>query len=100
MENLCPCCEKHCPQNDLHCHRGKDHFGVNDDTKIHRSDHLKNPEEKSLMLLRKCGHFLHHNAGHDGSTDSLMNVLTAEERKTLEKLLEKCLNNWNNQSRY
>ncbi len=27
MEEFCPCCSHHCPVNDLHCGRGREHFG-------------------------------------------------------------------------
>ena len=50
-------------------------------------------EEKLIVLLRRCGHFLHHSAGTE-DTASLLNALTTEERATLEGLLEKCLAHW------
>ena len=52
------------------------------------------PDEKLLVLLRKCGHFLHHSVGRDGDTAPLLRALTPEEKLILETLLEKCLKSW------
>lgn len=90
MENNCPCCKNHCPQDDLRCPRGREYFGIRNES----DRHPENPEEKTIVLLRKCGHFLHHNAGHDSNPARLLQALTEDERTTLESLLEKCLNNW------
>lgn len=96
MDSTCPCCEKHCPQNYLSCHRGLEYFKIKEDGHRHHSDIPVNSEEKIIILLRKCGHFLHHNVGRDENVEPLLNALTSEERKTLEMLLEKCLYNWQN----
>lgn len=77
-ENTCPCCGRHCPQDDLHCSRGRAYFGLEEAP----------AEDGVLMLLRKCGHLLHH--GGVQSTD----VLTAEEKTVLEGLLQKLLDSW------
>lgn len=89
MEKNCPCCGKHCPVDHLSCPTGRAHFGIREE------ERPVNPEEKMILLLRKCGHFLHHSAGNGGDTAALTNALTPEERTTLETLLEKCLASWN-----
>ena len=51
---------------------------------------------RTIVALRKCGHFLHHTANRASGIDeeTLLSVLTDEERETLASLLEKCLDNW------
>lgn len=88
MGKNCPCCERHCDQSSLQCPRGEAHFGMS------REDHPEGREENVIILLRKCGHFLHHNAGHDADVSRLENVLTEEEKSVLKTLLKKCLNGW------
>lgn len=95
MENVCPCCENHCPPDHLRCRRGKEYFGKAEGA----PNRPQQPEEKTVLLLRKCGHFLHHSAGGDGQSASLQNALSPEERETLENLLEKCLNYWQNSAK-
>lgn len=96
MENICPCCDNHCPADNLRCRRGREHFGIKDEGAGHHEHRPMHPEEKIIVLLRKCGHYLHHNAGRGGDTAPLLNALTADERNTLEVLLEKCLESWEN----
>ena len=55
----------------------------------------KNSDEKMIILLRRCGHFLHHNVDRNRDIAPLVEALSAEERTTLEALLEKCLEHWN-----
>lgn len=98
MNKTCPCCEKHCPVNKLSCPRGKAHFGVSDKDFAHHTNLSENPEEKMIVLLRRCGHFLHHNVGRGENVSPLVNALTPDERAQLEALLEKCLDRWQNLS--
>ncbi|MGN0572261.1 MAG: hypothetical protein ACI4K9_08790 [Candidatus Fimenecus sp.] len=93
MEKTCPCCEKHCFQNQLRCRRGREHFGIIP-SKIDMPNHADVADEKGIVLLRKCGHFLHHSVSRYDDTSSLLKALTAEEKNTLETLLEKCLQSW------
>lgn len=93
MEDNCPCCEKRCPAEDLHCLKGRTHFGI--EKKPHR-EHPATPDGKSIDLLRRCGHFLHHNVDRDGDVKPLLDALTPEECAELERLLEKCLASWQN----
>ena len=53
--------------------------------------------KRTMVALRKCGHYLHHNAGPKSGLDeeTLLAVLSDEEKETLASLLEKCLENWN-----
>ncbi len=97
MENICPCCDRHCPKDDLHCRRGEEHFGVESGGSRRYDGNPGKPEERMIVLLRKCGHFLHHNVGRDGDAAALADALTAEEKATLETLLEKCLAKWQEQ---
>ncbi|MGN0519712.1 MAG: hypothetical protein ACI4LB_03140 [Candidatus Fimenecus sp.] len=98
MEKTCPCSEKHCFQNQLRCRRGKEHFGLATDF-ADFSESSDSTEEKAVILMRKCGHFLHHTAQYSANSTSLLQALTAEEKKTLEKLLEKCLQSWQTENR-
>ena len=75
--------------------RQRAYFGAADGSRA-PADHApaeEKKEEKLIVLLRRCGHFLHHSAGTE-DTASLLNALTTEERATLEGLLEKCLAHW------
>lgn len=52
-------------------------------------------EEKTVVLMRRCGHHLHHNAsGKTVDSAELLRALSDEEKETLASLLEKCLNSW------
>jgi len=93
MENCCPCCGRHCSVESLHCNRGRAHFGI-DGVKDRHRENIENSDERLIVLLRRCGHFLHHNIGREGDTAPLLSALTDDERATLESLLEKCLNSW------
>lgn len=95
MEERCPCCDRHCPAEQLSCPRGQAHFSAGDKGSGHRTARPVREDEKMIVLLRKCGHFLHHNVGMDGDTAPLVNALCPEERAALEALLEKCLESWN-----
>lgn len=88
-EHNCPCCDRHCPADRLSCPKGKAYFEEGE----HRKEEMS-PEDKAIVLLRKCGHFLHHSAGRGTDASFLMSALTEEERKELEILLEKCLESW------
>lgn len=96
----CPHCKNHCSISDLQCPKGKEHFGIKDDKdRPAGHDHHKEPstpEEKVITLLRKSGHYLHHNVGHNENVDclQLLSSLSDEEKTALISLLEKCLQNW------
>ena len=85
MEKNCPCCDKHCPVDKLSCGQGRRHFGTEKE---------EFPQERMISLLRRCGHFLHHSMGSGADAAPLTEALSAEERATLENLLEKCLKHW------
>lgn len=85
MEKNCPCCDKHCPVEKLSCGQGRRHFGMEKEER---------PQERMIALLRRCGHFLHHNMGPGADAAPLTEALSAEERAMLEGLLEKCLKHW------
>lgn len=90
MEQNCPCCGNHCPQSNLMCPRGQRYFGSEAAKSEERRDRHGRAEEQDeiILLLRKCGHYLHH-----GGVGELK-TLTAEERKTLTDLLKKCYAEW------
>lgn len=83
MKEHCPICPNHCPVDALSCGRGRSYF----------SESSKQPatiEEKILLDLRKCGHFLHHQKGMD--FDLLFSELSLDERNHLHELLSKITN--------
>lgn len=92
-EKTCPQCENHCPADALKCGRGMNYFGVQ---RRERDINSMSTEERLLVLLRGCGHHLHHNAEHDTNADALVGMLTAEEKASLEAILQKCLQHWQN----
>lgn len=57
-------------------------------------------EKRTVVAMRKCGHYLHHTAGAKAgiSEEALLAVLSKEEKETLCLLLEKCLQDWNGQN--
>lgn len=105
MENnrkeVCPHCENHCSEDEIRCRRGAGYFG-NEPQGAHkghegRGGHdsqfdLKNAttEDKILLSMRKCGHYLHH-GGHENV--DFLNALSDEEKQTLLSLLEKVSGN-------
>ncbi|MDD6077577.1 MAG: hypothetical protein SPI26_04505 [Oscillospiraceae bacterium] len=46
-----------------------------------------------ILLMRKCGHYLHHH-GADASGEALLSALSEAEKNELIALLEKCMQNW------
>ena len=90
-KEVCPCCDRHCPVDNLHCPNGKEHFGL----PVEENEGHMTEADLTLSLLRKCGHFLHHNVGH-GEVDSskMFASLKDEEQKQLNVLLKKCLKGW------
>lgn len=92
MENTCPCCDRHCPVNDLHCGKGRKYFGISEE-RPHR-EHTNNNDPKAIALIRRCGRYLHHGIDRDADTSHLLKALSSEEIALLEDLLEKCLADW------
>lgn len=101
---VCPCCENHCPKEQLKCLKGMEHFGIKADGKngpgpggrgMQNLSEMK-PEDAVIMLMRQCGHYLHHNVGHGGAVDTgkLLEVLSEEEKQQLIALLKKCVEDW------
>lgn len=88
MEQNCPGCDKHCPVDQPNCPTGEAYF--RGETAVHSPQ-----TEKMIVLLRKCGHFLHHHVDRTADTAALTAALDPEERAILEALLEKCLARWN-----
>lgn len=95
VEKNCPCCDRHCPADQLHCNRGREHFGLplEEERGGHghggHGGHGHPNEDPLIMLLRRCGHDLHHS---EGGAD--LSALTREERGELARLLQKCLDSW------
>lgn len=98
----CPECKNHCPVDNLQCPKGMEHFGIETekgkgpgrrDMDISKME----PDEAVLVLMRQCGHYLHHNVGHGGNVDpqALLSSLSMEEKKQLIALLSKCTSDWN-----
>ena len=94
-ETNCPCCENHCPVDQLRCHRGMAHFGQIE-AAAGWEKKPETPDEEALQLLRKCGHYLHHSAmrGEQSKPIALPDALTDEDKTTLISLLKKCLHGW------
>lgn len=96
----CPCCENHCPPDELRCGRGRKYFGASEEARDaerrHRGEREEEPqtaEDEALLLLRKCGHYLHHSA-RGVSARELLGVLSEEEKGQLIAALKKCLGAW------
>lgn len=50
--------------------------------------------ETTMILLRRCGHFLHHNVGAGADSSKMFEMLTEEEQAQLNAALKKCLAGW------
>lgn len=90
-EKICPQCENHCPADALKCGKGAKYFGIR---RQERESGSATIDERILVLMRRCGHHLHHNAGHDTNAAALFDMLTEEEKASLEVILQKCLQRW------
>ena len=88
MEQFCPCCHRHCPADALNCGRGQKYF---EKKEYPGNRHPETTEEKIILQLRRCGHFLHHTKESAADAEQLLGALSDEERTTLSSLLEKCL---------
>lgn len=94
----CPFCGNHCPQDRLMCGRGRRYFSAQEQEngahiehgQEHHRENGAGCDDEIVLMLRKCGHFLH----HSGKQDAAVRSLTKEERETLLKLLEKCYAEW------
>lgn len=108
-KRTCPQCENHCSADALKCGKGAKYFGTQrQGSEIgmrhqeretgmryqERESSSMTTEERILVHLRRCGHHLHHNAGHDTDAAALFDMLTAEEKASLEVILQKCLQRW------
>lgn len=112
----CPLCPNHCPVEELHCGRGRAYFanlnGEAADQPMnterhehgerhhehehghHHHPHMEIDENSSLeMLLRACGHRLHHGmpGGPHGSQEHLLQMLKerggmSEQRELQERM--------------
>lgn len=97
-ENICPCCKNHCPSDRLQCRRGRAYFGASDgeenrEGRGERGGRGSGTEDEVIVMIRRCGHYLHHNAaGEDGG--KLSACLSDKEKKELTELLKKCLESW------
>ena len=90
----CPCCENHCPSDDLKCGRGKAHFGLISEGRggvYHENREIKTLEDEVIVLL-------HHSAEQASDHAALLSILSEEEKRNLAALLKKCLQSWENGS--
>lgn len=51
-------------------------------------------DEKIVVLLRRCGHHLHHNVKSDSAVNDLVSFLSESEKEEFIHLLENCLHHW------
>ena len=96
--DVCPCCGRHCPADDLHCPRGKKHFEGEGGAAEHHNHHTPQIKDETAVLLLKCGHYLHH--GLTENADNILSFLSDDEKNELTKLLNKCLEHWNEKGAY
>lgn len=100
MGQACPLCGNHCSVEALGCPKGRAYFGLSGGESSGRHPDVapepSTPEERVIALLRKGGHYLHHNFGKGEKPDEtqLLSNLSGEERASLAALLEKCLEKW------
>ena len=99
--NVCPCCGHHCRVDALHCQRGMMYFGIETKTgeDANHKHHIRDKsdatmEDKVISLMRRCGHYLHHNMRESDSSEQMLSALSDDEKKNLILLLKKCLQNW------
>lgn len=85
---ICPQCDNHCPADALQCGKGRRFFGMEEE------NHSRRESDSLTSLLQRCGHFVHHT---DEEEEILFRVLTEEEKKVLQELLEKLDIGWRTQ---
>lgn len=99
--SVCPCCERHCPADNLHCRRGEIYFGKVTDTDKHadrgHGHNMPDIKDETVFLMLKCGHYLHH--GLDKKSEDVLSFLSDDEKTELTKLLKKCIEQWNDNGR-
>lgn len=106
MDGQCHGCDNHCPADKLKCPRGMEYFGINNGSEERgrrfnpaEQDILKmSADDALIMLMRKCGHYLHHNAGQNANVNNsdLLSSLSDTEKDIMILLLQKCVRNWLN----
>lgn len=93
---ICTCCPKDCTKENLHCPRGKQHFGIIFDANnnFHQQNHKNmSLDDKVITLMKICGHHLHHKENLDH--EELLSCLNTNEKKQLFSLLMQCVESWN-----
>lgn len=92
-ESSCPCCGRHCPVDNLQCPRGRMHFGAEGGEAEQQRHKPPKINDEAVALLLKCGHHLHH--GPTENLDNALSFLSADEKGELTRLLNKCVEYWN-----
>lgn len=93
----CNQCENNCPVDALKCGRGRRLFGVeaSEGRNFSGSRGTHGPRfektDNPVLLLRQCGHMLHHGAI---GGDDLLSALNEDEKKELTRLLTALVNDW------
>lgn len=107
-ETNCPMCGRHCPREYLSCGRGMAYFARQEEAQggAPAPEHPQGgprdardiadmpAEEAALTLLRRCGHYLHHQAGGNADAKQLLAGLSEGEKLQLIVLLTKLTGSW------
>lgn len=93
--NLCPCCGRHCPSDNLHCQCGMAYFGQETEHSKHAGRQGGSIKDETVMLMLQCGHMLHHGLRERAESEDILHFLSQEEKKTLTVILTKCVSEWN-----
>lgn len=96
FENVCPGCGRHCPADNLHCQRGKAYFGQEVGETRHNKGKEVNIKDRTVMLMLKCGHLLHHGLRKRAESEDILYFLSEKEKNELASLLKKCIDVWDN----
>lgn len=93
----CQICGRHCLPDDLHCPRGKAYFGQKTEEMQHSKERQGvNSKDETVMMMLKCGHFLHHGLRERAESEDILAFLSSDEKTELTAILKKCINEWEN----
>ncbi|MDO4317554.1 MAG: hypothetical protein Q4C48_05015 [Lachnospiraceae bacterium] len=67
-KKICPGCENCCPSDNPQCPKGERYFSTNGEGRVpfaaSQGSASGSEDDAVILLMKRCGHYLHHNVGH------------------------------------
>ena len=95
MNEVCPCCGRHCPMDDLHCSTGKEYAQTDVvKEKKHHKHHAEKYEaldihSKLAMNLREISRTMNHRSEGKGSQKRVLTLLNEHDGMSQKRLTER-----------